>query len=208
MGQVQSKVSQILNKSKGAWKAFFPRWRRSAPGWLTRRRWKQRTQGSVTWGEIGELSCLSCDHIPRCFCWTFQFYLGLHCGFKTCDYKSASIFFSPFSLSLSLYRNWRTEEASWMRSRTLSSIYTQFLAPLDFRLSLGNHDLDNWEPSQISFFLQSGFIWEDCGVNCIITSDATKNVFLQVYLKCSPLIISPYDTSVIEPSKEVPSSIL
>lgn len=89
--QVQSKVSQILNKSKGTWKAF------SLLRALSSRMTDQAQVEAEELrfghtGEIGDCSCLSCDHIPRCLCYTLQFYFGSHSGFKTCDYKSLRIF--------------------------------------------------------------------------------------------------------------------
>lgn len=73
VGQVQSKVSQILNKSKGAWKAF-----PVLKALISRVTDQAQVEAEdlVTWGEIGECSCLSCDYIPRCLCCTFHFCLG------------------------------------------------------------------------------------------------------------------------------------
>ena len=75
MGQVQSKVSQILNKSKGDWTAL------SLLKVVGSRVTDQaQVEAQDSWGEIRGCSCLSCGHIPRCLCWTCQLCSALFCS--------------------------------------------------------------------------------------------------------------------------------
>lgn len=90
MRQVQSKVSQILNKSKGTWKAFSLL--RALSSRMTDQ--AQVEAEELRSGHMGEIGgCLSCEHIPRCPCYTFHFYFGSHGGLKICDERSLRAFF-------------------------------------------------------------------------------------------------------------------
>lgn len=89
MRQVQSKVSQILNKSKGTWKAFSLL--RALSSRMTDQ--AQVEAEELRSGHMGEIGgCLSCERIPRCPCYTFHFYFGLHGGLKICDERSLRAF--------------------------------------------------------------------------------------------------------------------
>lgn len=94
MRQVQSKVSQILNKSKETWKAFSLL--RALSSRMTDRAQVEAEELRFSHiGETGACSCPSCDHIPRCLGYMFQLEFGVHGASGTQLQISQTFFFFP-----------------------------------------------------------------------------------------------------------------